>query len=196
MNKKIISAVFFITRDTRRAIYRISFAIIIGAAVLYSAYFLFGDYYRSWRIGRDYQKFENAMEKFFREDVYGGATPEETYKMFVEALRAGDTDSAGKYFYWEYQERERKRFQQMKDEGKLEEYVNNLPDWGGMREEEYWDKDGKRLSWTKVSRESMVVKLPKGDGAFIEETIEPGEYKQEVIFQLNKQANIWKIFSL
>ncbi|MBI2604408.1 MAG: hypothetical protein HYW56_02590, partial [Candidatus Harrisonbacteria bacterium] len=40
----------------------------------------------------------NAYMDLFRNDTYGGATPEETLKLFVAALRAGDVEKASLYF--------------------------------------------------------------------------------------------------
>ena len=185
MNKKIVSAVFLI---------------IIGVAVIYSGYVLFGssiyNYYEGWKIGRAYHKFEQGFTDYLKSDTYGGATPEETYKLFVETLKSGDIESASKYFYWEHQVPEQKKLQKMKDEGKLEEYINGLPDWGQMKEEEYWDKDGKMFSWIEVSEEPVSVRLPLGGDRYQEEILEPGEYKQEITFWSNQRANIWKIYSL
>lgn len=44
---------------------------------------------------RDYQK---QVEKAYKNDTYGGATPEETLKLFVEALKKEDVELASKYF--------------------------------------------------------------------------------------------------
>lgn len=44
-----------------------------------------------------------ALEKAYREDSYGGATPEETLKLYVEALEKGDFEEASRYFAVEKQ---------------------------------------------------------------------------------------------
>lgn len=46
----------------------------------------------------------NEMQEKYKNDTYGGATPEETLKLFIAALKAGDTDLASKYFVVEKQE--------------------------------------------------------------------------------------------
>ena len=38
------------------------------------------------------------MEEAFRNDTYGGKTPEETLQLFIVALEAGDIELASKYF--------------------------------------------------------------------------------------------------
>ncbi|PIR06248.1 hypothetical protein COS46_02030 [Candidatus Jorgensenbacteria bacterium CG03_land_8_20_14_0_80_38_39] len=49
----------------------------------------------------NYQKYLNWQtnyEKAMKEDTYGGKTPEETLKMFIEALKKEDIGLASKYF--------------------------------------------------------------------------------------------------
>jgi hypothetical protein len=186
VNKKIVSIVFFI---------------IIGAAIIYSGYVLFGpsiyNYYESWKIGRAYHKFEQGFTDYLKNDTYGGATPEETYNLFVKTLKSGDIESASKYFYWEHQVQEQEKLQKMKDEGKLEEYINSLPDWGQMKEDNSYLVSGtKKFSWMEILNEPITIQVPDGSGGTLEHTFKPGEYKQEVDFQLNQRANIWKIYSL
>ncbi|MBI4836830.1 MAG: hypothetical protein HY813_00270 [Candidatus Portnoybacteria bacterium] len=187
VNKKIVSVIFFI---------------IIGAAVIYSGYVLFGhslkNYYASWKIGRAYHKFERGFTDYLKNDTYGGATPEETYKLFVNTLKSGDIESASKYFYWEHQVQEQEKLQKMKDEGKLEEYIDGLPDWSKTEEDHSYSVSGtKQYVIISKSDEEETVKLPDGNGGFIEETFPPGEYVSfSVNFQLNERANIWKIYSL
>ena len=48
-----------------------------------------------------------ALEKAYQEDTYGGATPEETLQLFIDALKAGDIDLASKYFLPEDREKMR-----------------------------------------------------------------------------------------
>jgi hypothetical protein len=182
MKKKILTGFLFL---------------VIFAALAYSAYFLFGDYYWSWKIGRDYKKFEQGYLDFLKSDTYGGKTPEETYVKFVDTLRTDNIDEAVKYFYWEKQGKEKERFLKMKDEGKLEEYVSKLPEWGRMQEDDsYSTEGGKRYKWFETVKESRTVKLPLGGGKYQEEILEPGEYRQEITFWFNKQSDIWKIYSL
>jgi len=182
MNKKIVSAVFLI---------------IIGAAVIYSGYVLFGssiyNYYECWKIERAYHKFEQGFTDYLKSDTYGGATPEETYKLFVETLKSGDIESASKYFYWEHQVPEQKKLQKMKDEGKLEEYINGLPDWGEMKEEEYGVSGTKQYVLLNYKDNETIARMPDGT----EVVSPPGEYVSfSANFQLNERANIWKIYSL
>ena len=47
---------------------------------------------------REAQKIMGEWERLYREDTYGGTTPQETLSLFIEALKKGDTDLAAKYF--------------------------------------------------------------------------------------------------
>lgn len=43
-------------------------------------------------------KNQRIIEDAYRNDTYGGKTPQETLNMFIDALRKGDIDLASKYF--------------------------------------------------------------------------------------------------
>lgn len=46
----------------------------------------------------NYMKFTLDLQERLKNDKDGGATPEETLKMFTDALKAGDIEQASKYF--------------------------------------------------------------------------------------------------
>jgi hypothetical protein len=181
----------------QKKIFKILVFGVLGVVVLYvllfAVYFFGYRYYASWKIGRDYQKFEQGILDYFRSDTYGGKTPQETYQMFISALQKGDLDSASQYFYWEKQAEEKERLEKLKAEGKLEEYIESLPKWEDLTEEEYWDKDGRRYSYKYIQKEDEVFYDPLLKK---ERIISAGEYQSWIDFQLNKQAQIWKIYSL
>jgi len=183
--------------SNKKKIFKILVFGVLGAAVLYFAvfavYFFGSRYYYNWKIGRDYQQFEQAILDYLKNDVYGGKTPQETYQMFVDALKAGNLDSASKYFYWEKQVEEKEKLEKLKAEGRLEEYIENLPKWEELKEEEYWDPDGRRYSYKYIQEEDEVFYDPLLKK---ERVISAGEYQSWIDFQLNKQAQIWKIYSL
>jgi hypothetical protein len=57
-------------------------------------------------------------EQKFKDDKYGGKTPEETYTMFLEALKKKDIELASKYFVLEKQEEYKKVLQEVDKGGK------------------------------------------------------------------------------
>jgi len=66
------------------------------------------------------------IKKEIAEDPYGGDTPEEALRLFIEALKQGDTDLAAKYFVYDEQEQWREDLAKIKDKGLLDEMVRDL----------------------------------------------------------------------
>jgi hypothetical protein len=64
------------------------------------------------------QRSVDQYAKEIKADKYGGKTPEETYAMFVEALKKEDIDLAVKYFVKEEQSEYKKMFEDIKKNGK------------------------------------------------------------------------------
>src|SRR3989344_9151310 len=44
------------------------------------------------------ERFQGALEEPYKNDTYGGKTPEETWAMYIDALKKGDIDLAIKYY--------------------------------------------------------------------------------------------------
>lgn len=72
------------------------------------------------------KKEAEQIKKEYREDPYGGETPEETLALFIDALKKGDTELAAKYFVLEKQEEWRADLSQIKEKGLLDEMVGDL----------------------------------------------------------------------
>jgi hypothetical protein len=72
------------------------------------------------------QKEYEEMLKLQREDTYGGDTPEQTWQMFLDALKAEDLDLAAKYFVVGKQEEWRQNLYQIKEAGELENMIKDL----------------------------------------------------------------------
>ncbi len=83
-------------------------------------------YFRTQDAGYRAMHEQAELERKYLEDAYGGATPEETLRLFVEALKAGDTELAAKYFILDEQERWRADLAKIKDRGLLDEMVADL----------------------------------------------------------------------
>ncbi len=67
-----------------------------------------------------------ALEKAYREDMYGGATPEETLKLYVEALEKGDFELASRYYIAEEQSEIRMQFDEMEKNDSLTMFISIL----------------------------------------------------------------------
>ncbi|MGB9743534.1 MAG: hypothetical protein ACPLW9_02375, partial [Minisyncoccales bacterium] len=153
-------------------------------------YYQISTSYYSWQIGRAAKQFEQDYLNFLKQDTYGGKTPQETYELYVDALKKGDIDLAVRYYYWEKQEQEKERLMKLKEQGKFEDYVNSLPKWEEMKEEEYWNPEMKMYNWEKFSEEEKVY-----DPLINKEIIFPaGIYEASLIFWFNQHAGIWKLY--
>lgn len=99
---------------------------ILGIVVLVYV----ADYGIKWiqyRYSPEYKESEEAWRliKEFNEDPYGGDTPEETMRLFVEALKKEDFKLASKYFIEDHAEWG-KYLKEVKDEGKLQTMIDEL----------------------------------------------------------------------
>src|SRR3989344_510439 len=80
--------------------------------------------YRIWQFKRAYDK----VEEPYYTDTYGGATPEETYDLFIEALKAGDVELASKYFEIDGREEWEKTLETYEKSGNLDNLIGELED--------------------------------------------------------------------
>ena len=74
------------------------------------------------------QAFAELQERL-KNDTDGGATPEETLKMFTDALKAGDVEQASKYFVIEPKERQEALIDligKLQDVGEMEKFIEYL----------------------------------------------------------------------
>ncbi|MEK7513215.1 MAG: hypothetical protein AAB601_03370 [Patescibacteria group bacterium] len=126
---------------------------------------------------RLYTSFLNEFEAAMRADTWGGQTPEEPLRLFIEALKAGDIALASRYFMLETNERDpnyltRKRWEEgllkAQQEGRIEEILSEL--------EKVQFQEG--TSPTEVSFESL-----NQDG-IVDVLVE---------LSLNKYSGVWKI---
>ncbi len=97
---------------------------IIGVGV--GAIFLI-DYIR-YQKSPEYQA-QQEIEKIKKEiadDPYGGDTPEQTLRLFIDALKQGDTNLAAKYFVYDKQEEWKMDLAKIEEKGLLDEMVKDL----------------------------------------------------------------------
>ena len=177
----------------RKKIFTIGLFAIIGAALAWLVYPDVLRYYQGWKMGRDYEKFEQGWVAYFKSDTFGGKTPQETYELYVAALKRGDIDAASKHFYWKKSEEQKKKLEDLRVDNGLEKYIADLPEWGEMKKEEYGVGSTRRFSYQAFSAKEQKIY----DILLQKEIIFPaGKYRALIDFELNTQANIWKIYSL
>jgi len=128
----------------------------------------------------NYQKYLDWQKKYeqaMRADTYGGKTPEETLKMFTEALKNKDIELASKYFVLnENGERDKKikeNLQKILNENQIEKVIDIV---SRLRPSQRDTGDENLKEFVLLNQQKFV------------------EYS--VTLRLNKYSNVWKIESL
>ena len=96
--------------------------VIAGAGILYTVQYVQQEKSPERKILENVKN----LEKAYAEDSYGGETPEETLRLFIDALQQGDTDLAAKYFLIDEQQEWREDLAKIKEKGLLDEMVKDL----------------------------------------------------------------------
>jgi len=146
--------------------------------------------YKANKFFKDYQNFETQYLDSLKNDTFGGKSPQETYGMFIDALKKGDILSAAKFYYDDEDKiRNYQKFKKMQDAGTLEQWVNELPVWKDMKEvpDDYWDKsvNSRSFDYKYIQKKDFVV-----DDYH---TVKAGEQTGGITFWLSKSAGIIKI---
>ncbi len=139
--------------------------VLLGLGVLYALHF-FSPEYRQEQAA--IQKLKEIQDQYAK-DTYGGNTPEETIKLFIDALKKGDIDLAAKYFDVEHQP-------------KWKGYLENIKNTSGLK---------------PLLDDANRLKLSKKDDrqAFFTIANEKNIVEVTVILSRNEK-NRWKIIDL
>ncbi len=124
---------------------------------------------QDWRAAKSLQ---SELEKPYRNDKYGGKTPEETFDMFIAALEKGDIELASKYFILKKQESWKQSLTTIKNQP---EVYNEM------------------LAEMKFARDN-AHKRTEGNFTWFSYTPPSSEYGTEIIF--DKIFDKWKISHL
>jgi len=84
-----------------------------------------GVLYAKYRFSDEY-KTKKELEKLveeYKNDPYGGDTPEETLRLFISALKEGDVELASKYFVFDEQEKWKNDLEIGKNNGNLDKLI-------------------------------------------------------------------------
>lgn len=122
------------------------------------------------------ERFQGSLEDPYKNDTYGGKTPEETWGMFLDALKKGDIDSASKYFAVNKQKDILERLQESIKLKRLDSAI---------------EKFSKELIKEKdfILGEKAYYYIPIKNSA--------GEVEAySIVFYLNPYTKTWKIVSL
>ena len=135
---------------------------------------------------REAERLIEELKRQEREDPYGGTTPEETLRLFIEALKKGDVELASRFYIISEQEKQQKKLATFSKE----EIGNIIIHVQSAQKGEITVKLNRAtFSYTKKIVNGFImindkkISVPSGDA---EQTI-------EMIHNLN---NIWKIISL
>lgn len=170
--------------------YGVVFLILLAGGILW--FVINGmPYINNFRAKWEAQRLQDQWEKPYREDKYGGKTPEETYDMFLEALRAGDVELASKYFTIGDQEKWMKTLSTFKENGSLVAFVQERENLKSV-----WKKSNKSTEIT-VSFTYQVLIEKDGTATFEgqEINIPAGNYTNESVFS-KYPSGVWKIEGL
>ncbi|MEK7598882.1 MAG: hypothetical protein AAB474_00305 [Patescibacteria group bacterium] len=119
------------------------------------------------------EEFQESLERPYKEDVYGGKTPEETWTMFLDTLKKGDLELASKYYDAGHQDKAKEWLEKLKQNDELEQTIKEME---GLR---------------KSERKSLENQANYYYNYYDQ------EFKQElssiIIFYFNPYTKVWKI---
>ena len=72
------------------------------------------------------QQIVDRMNSEYVNDTYGGTTPEETLRLFTDALKKGDTELASKYFLPEDRLDNKKYLDEMLKKNEISKIINDI----------------------------------------------------------------------
>jgi len=166
-------------------ILKIFIVVVIFIIIAVLGYFIGGitKYYIDiQKADKSVERFQGSLEEPYKKDIYGGKTPEETWAMFLDALKKGDIELASKYFVVEkreiYQEELKNRsIAQLEKARKTWQKGNSESD-----NEEFYTYDVIIVPGEKIfdPLTNTFKKFPSGT------------YKNEIIF-VQYPSGIWKI---
>lgn len=160
---------------------------IVGIAALGAAVF-YGVQWYQYRNSPEYaQKLEyQKLVEAYKNDTYGGDTPEETLQLFIDALKAGDTELAAKYFVLDEREKMREDLLALSEI----QIQNIISDISVAKRDDTNAENGKVVFKYNKKVQSGFIEV---DGKKID--IPSGDYLQTIILTKNIN-NKWKILEL
>ena len=168
---------------------------------IFAAAFVAGNtvkyYLDFWKADRAVKSFQSAIDAIYSNDTYGGKTPEETFDLYLAALKKGDLELASKYFVVEKQKKELETLVDQKKDNKIDNFISKLENakqvWsvGDTDDTNKFVYDYKEI--VKV-QQTIDVLDPQTKEIIDKLTLEPGTYSHSVV--LEKKDNVWKIYSL
>ncbi|MEK9195306.1 MAG: hypothetical protein AAB975_02935, partial [Patescibacteria group bacterium] len=122
---------------------------LVGFGALYALRFFSPEYRQEQEAMRRLE----AIERQYQNDTYGGDTPEETLRLFIDALKKEDIDLAAKYFVIDKQEEWLGNLQKIKEKNMLAKMVKDL------ERERYRDEISQTLISYTIANDQKEVAL-------------------------------------
>src|SRR3989344_3937509 len=186
-------------RSFVRRLGRFALIAVIVLATLVAFVNIAGPQYLKWVDRYEEAKYKKVYDQYIeaqKNDTYGGKTPEETFDLFLEALKKNDAELASKYYIIDNQE---KKFLKLKEylvrDGSLNKSVIYFTDVRSKDKKICHDLDNERAGCnfeyiyiTTEDSESLI--LGTNDRIFIPKG---SEGSKMIDLKLNPYANIWKV---
>ena len=140
---------------------------------------------------RLFSRFQMQGEAILKADIYGGATPEETFGMYIDALKAGNIELASKYWKLDYQKDILKDLNQRNSTNSVNELIAEAE-----KAKEGWEiapNDLNTDEWKTYtySSEYHEAEVRIMDGEKV--SVPAGYDALQVSFWKNTYSGIWKI---
>lgn len=143
--------------------------------------------YKNWQVRRAYEK---LIEPHYK-DTYGGGTPEETYDMFIDALKKDDVELASKYFVIDSQKNWLEALNKYKTSGYLPNFIEELEN----TKSKWFKIETRDLDMVAFRYKSPIGKDTETEFEGQKITIPAGNYTNETVFN-RYSSGVWKIATL
>lgn len=109
----------------RKIIFTTLAVVVIGALSIWLGPGFYNDY-KNWRFTKQMNQVAEELDKAGKDeykammaDIYGGKTPQETLKLYIEAVEKGDYELASRYFVFDKQEEWNDNLSKAAEAGKI-----------------------------------------------------------------------------
>jgi len=178
-----------------RGSFKIGLTHWLGTAIvaIVAGFVIFGllrgqEFLASFLADRETNKAIKELERPYREDKYGGKTPEETFDLFLGALRKGDIELASKYFVIDKQEGWRNTLQELKNDKEMGDFISSLENY-----KKIWvvsKKTNTEIVYTyELEEGAQTTTLPNGQKV----SFPAGKYKYDIVLEKNPFSGVWKL---